>query len=432
MKNKYFIIFVLLAIVSSTNAQTISRKVVSNGGGTLSGGDSQITFTIGETFGASLGGGSAIVTQGFQQPGERVRTGSVSTSLCTGNSFKLPYTATDIGGNNTFTAQLSNAAGSFTSPINIGTLSGNASIAVIDVVIPFDVIVGTGYRIRIVSNSPAYIGTDNGADITIVKGPAAIISYNGAPYCASGKAKVTMSGESKGIYSASPAGLSIDSKKGDIDLEASAAGTYFVEYNYNNGNCSNTAKATVTINALPTATISYGNSSYCRNPNTFATVTSTGQTGGTYTASSSKLSVNSATGRIDLANSSKGLYIVTYSFSNGKCTNTTTANVVLVDCKGKEIDTKAISLKENPELIPGKFDVIAYPNPSNYQFKLVLEGGSNEKVDIQVYDMLGRIVKRIERDSDQSILFGEELPAGVYTTIISQGDNRKTIKLIKK
>jgi hypothetical protein len=40
-------------------------------------------------------------------------------------------TATDIGGP-ILTAQLSNAAGSFTSPINIGTLSGNASIAVID------------------------------------------------------------------------------------------------------------------------------------------------------------------------------------------------------------------------------------------------------------------------------------------------------------
>jgi hypothetical protein len=33
-----------------------------------------------------------------------------------------------------------------------------------------------------------------------------------------------MSGQSKGTYSASPAGY-IDSKKGDIDLEVSAAGT---------------------------------------------------------------------------------------------------------------------------------------------------------------------------------------------------------------
>lgn len=445
MKNIYFILFILLAIVSSVNSQTISRKAVSSGGGTLSGGSNQITFTIGETFGASLGAGSAIVTQGFQQPGERVRTGSVSTSLCTGNSFKLPYTATDIGGNNTFTAQLSNAAGSFASPVNIGTLSGNASTAVIDVVIPFDVIVGTGYRIRIVSNSPAYIGTDNGADITIIKGPAASISYSGSPYCMSNnvKAKVTLSGQSRGTYSASPAGLSIDRTKGDIDLEASAAGTYFVEYNYNNGNCSNTAKATVTINALPVANISYGNNSLSSSGS--VNVVRTGQSGGTYTASKSGLTINSTTGTINLGLSKKGVYYVTYSFSNGNCTNTTTAAVTVVDDKGTLIGVKNIGLNENQEgigvkdftpnenqeEIPGKFDVIAYPNPTNYQFNLVLEPGSNEKVEVQVYDMLGRLVKRFQSKNQESIQFGEDLRAGSYRVKIIRGKNQKIIVLIK-
>jgi hypothetical protein len=36
---------------------------------------------------------------------------------------------------------------------------------------------------------------------------------------------VTMSGQSKGTYSASAAGLSIDSKSGDIDLAASVPGS---------------------------------------------------------------------------------------------------------------------------------------------------------------------------------------------------------------
>jgi hypothetical protein len=66
-----------------------------------------------------------------------------------------------------------------------------------------------------------------------------------------------MSGQSKGTYSASAAGLSIDSKSGDIDLAASVP-QYTVDYNYDNGNCLNTAKAVVTINAVPTANISYG------------------------------------------------------------------------------------------------------------------------------------------------------------------------------
>ena len=74
----------------------------------------------------------------------------------------------------------------------------------------------------------------------------------------------------------------------------------------------------------------------------------------------------------------------------------------------------------------------AYPNPSNYQFTLEVEGGSVEKIEVEVYDMGGRHIKHIESDFNQSIVFGEELPAGTYLTIVNQGSNRKALKLIKK
>jgi hypothetical protein len=340
----------------------------------------------------------------------------VPTSICTGSSFKLAYTATDIGGANTFTAQLSNAAGSFAKPINIGTLSGNASTAEINITIPFNVIVGMRYRIRVRSSSPAYIGTDNGSDISIIQGATASISYIGSPYCTSDKdkAKVTMSGQSKGTYSASAAGLSIDSKSGDIDLAASVPGIYTVDYNYDNGNCLNTAKAVVTINAVPTANISYGNDSLCDIGS--VDVLREGQQGGTYTASQKGLIIDQLTGRIDLDKSSKGKYDVTYSFSNGKCTSTATTVVKIDNCKN------------NKPL----FNVIAYPNPANYQFTLVLEDGSNEKVEIMVYDMFGRLVKRIQSKNEESIQFGEDLRAGAYRVTIRQGNNEKSVVLVKK
>lgn len=166
MKYRY-ILFTLLLIVSNINAQSISRKGVSTAGGTLTGGSSQITFSIGETVISSMSTATVILTQGFQQPGEQIKTGSVAANVCTGSTFSLSYTAVDIGGGNTFTAQLSNAAGSFASPVNIGTLSGNASTAVINVAIPANTAAGNGYRIRITSSSPAFIGTDNGTNIAI-------------------------------------------------------------------------------------------------------------------------------------------------------------------------------------------------------------------------------------------------------------------------
>ncbi|TRX03182.1 T9SS type A sorting domain-containing protein [Flavobacterium gawalongense] len=81
---------------------------------------------------------------------------------------------------------------------------------------------------------------------------------------------------------------------------------------------------------------------------------------------------------------------------------------------------------------PASFDVKAYPNPTQHQFTLVVEGDSNEKVEVIVYDMLARMVKRFEKSDGQLIMFGEELPTGEYLTVIKQGVNIKTVNLIKQ
>ena len=77
--------------------------------------------------------------------------------------------------------------------------------------------------------------------------------------------------------------------------------------------------------------------------------------------------------------------------------------------------------------------MIAYPNPSQSQFTLKIEGGdANEKVEVLVYDMLARIVKRIEKKDGEPIQFGEELPSGEYLTIVKQGENMKAVNVIKQ
>jgi len=80
-----------------------------------------------------------------------------------------------------------------------------------------------------------------------------------------------------------------------------------------------------------------------------------------------------------------------------------------------------------------QFNVKAYPNPTEHQFTLYLEGASNEKVDITVYDAIGRQVHKIERgDASGAIKFGENLKVGAYFVEVRQGTNRKTLKLIKQ
>ena len=504
---KIFILFTLLAIAGSVNAQTISRKVVSSAGGTLSGGGGQITFSIGETFIPSLSVAGSVITQGFQQPGEQVRTGAVSSTLCAGSNFNLPYTATDIGGGNTFTAQLSNATGSFASPVNIGTLTGNASAGVINVTIPSSTVAGTGYRVRITSSSPAFIGTNNGANISINAIVATNIAYSASSFCKTGTATVTRTGQAGGIYTATPAGLSISSSTGLINLSGSAANSYTVTYSFSSASCSSTTTTNVTVNAIPavpivgaqnfcgpttvaslpsgggsykwyssisstvplvsstilstgtyyvsnasgtcesarasvsvsvgvmsTASISYKSTVMCGNGS--EVVKREGQSGGTYSASPAGLDIDSSTGKIRLKSSALGDYIISYSFGSGFCTDITTTTVSVIDCatnfNARLADTNAISISPSEELQVAKFDVVAYPNPSAYQFNVVVESSSDEKIVVVVYDLLGKMLKQWEKNKEESIIFGSELPTGVYTVIVSQGSSQKTIRVVKQ
>lgn len=82
----------------------------------------------------------------------------------TGVSVSVPFTSSGTFTGNTYTAQLSNASGSFVSPVNIGTLVSDAnSGTTISATIPANTPTGTGYVIRVVSNGPAVTGSSTAA-----------------------------------------------------------------------------------------------------------------------------------------------------------------------------------------------------------------------------------------------------------------------------
>src|SRR5213592_2647487 len=190
------------------------------------------------------------------------------------------------------------------------------------------------------------------ASVTVRALPTATISYTGSPFCATGTASVTQTGQTGGSYSAAPAGLSINSTTGQINLGTSSAGTYTVTYSFMDANsCNNTTTASVTVRALPTATISYTGSPFCATGT--ASVTQTGQTGGSYSAAPAGLSINSTTGQINLGTSSAGTYTVTYSFTDANsCNNTTTASVTV-----RALPTATISYTGSPFCATGTASV---------------------------------------------------------------------------
>ena len=94
----------------------------------------------------------------------------VPTAMCPGSTVPVTYIANDTLPStfpaNIFSVQLSDATGSFTSPITIGTVTSTVS-GTISCTIPAGTPSGVGYRIRIASSNPAFISKDNGSDITI-------------------------------------------------------------------------------------------------------------------------------------------------------------------------------------------------------------------------------------------------------------------------
>jgi len=112
-----------------------------------------------------------------------VSTSAISgTTFCPGSTISVPYTilGTYTSGN-VFTAQLSSSTGSFASPVTIGTLTSTTA-GTISATIPGGTTLGTGYRIRVVSSTPAITGTNNGTDLSVTTIPAAP-STNGAFIC---------------------------------------------------------------------------------------------------------------------------------------------------------------------------------------------------------------------------------------------------------
>lgn len=108
-----------------------------------------------------------------------VQNGStINTGTVIGSPFRISpnavvqsnisFTSTAIfNPTNVFTAQISDASGSFANPTTIGTLNGN-TISFIPSTIPNTLSEGNAYRIRVVSSDPAIEGADNGVNLQVI------------------------------------------------------------------------------------------------------------------------------------------------------------------------------------------------------------------------------------------------------------------------
>ncbi|WP_338648207.1 T9SS type A sorting domain-containing protein [Flavobacterium sp. KS-LB2] len=137
--------------------------------------------------------------------------------------------------------------------------------------------------------------------------------------------------------------------------------------------------------------------------------------------------------RIKIWNSSGVVYDNNIGLSDNSTPTDATklggGSIVIHEVK-KNGASKVISVEETVEVLP--FAITVYPNPSAQYFMIDIKGGTTEKTEVFVYDMLGRMIKHIQNNTNQEIKFGEEFSTGLYLAIIKQGDQQKAVKLIKQ
>jgi hypothetical protein len=77
-------------------------------------------------------------------------------------------------------------------------------------------------------------------------------------------------------------------------------------------------------------------------------------------------------------------------------------------------------------------DCKVIPNPSSQYFSLQLSSASDEKIEVNLLDINGRLLANLKAVKNQTLRFGEDLRPGVYMLDVRQGEQRKTIKVIKE
>lgn len=279
---------------------------------------------------AMVGGTQVSTGSSFTTPA-LVATTTYWVGLCPG-SFRTPVTVTilppdDASFSYTGSPFCANGANPIPTVTGLagGTFSSTAGLAMNAASGAIDASASTPGTYTVTYTTSGPCPNSSTQSITISAVDDATFSYASMTYCISeADPTPTITGTPGGTFS-SGAGLSINTSTGTIDLSASTPGAYTVTYT-TSGTCPNSSTFSLTVTTLEDATFNYSAASYC-SADADPTPTIIGVAGGTF-SSTAGLSINTATGTIDLSASTTGTYTVTYT-SGGACPNSSTQSVTI-------------------------------------------------------------------------------------------------------
>ena len=139
-------------------------------------------------------------------------------------------------------------------------------------------------------------------------------------------------------------------------------------------------------------------------------------------ASSSYIPIEGATEpSYTVTNAVAGRNYYRVKFTNGNCESTAIYS-----------EPSIVFYKSCTEV--AKLSAVGYPNPFENHFKISLNAPTEENVVVSVYDMMGKLMDTIAVSPIEisELQLGQRFPSGVYNVVIAQGEQIKTIRLIKR
>ncbi len=256
------------------------------------------------------------------------------------------------------------------------------------------------------TTSYTVMGTSNGctgmAMQTVSVNAAPSLSIAGtAAICAGSSTTLTASGATSYSWSNGPATAA--------NAVSPAATTSYTVMGTANG-CTGMAMQTVSVNALPSVSLTASSTTVCINT---STITLAGTpAGGTYTGTN-------VAGNVFTPGAIAGTFNPTYAFTNTVtgCSNTATASIIVSGCVG--LAANAVNATE----------FTAYPNPTNGVFTLTFANGLEKTVTVT--DVTGKVVFTTVSKQTQLEINLNELTNGIYTVKVQGNQSVNVLKVVK-
>jgi trimeric autotransporter adhesin len=218
----------------------------------------------------------------------------------------------------------------------------------------------------------------------------------------------------------SPAGGTYSANAAGGVFNPTTAGTFNVTYIVSNVCGTDTADATITVNALPVANISTSSPTICSGGVTGVTLTGT-PAGGTFTMQSGNPAALSGN---TFNPSTLGNYTIVYTYTNAaNCTDTAQINFN-VNC--------TVGLND---INKGVATIQLAPNPTSGLFDISINHSGSDKATIKLLSFDGKVIsveQVVLNQNDTVQMNASHLANGIYFVNVVTGNINKTLKVTKQ